>query len=397
MYIEINGLDESGSVGETILFVRVGTGLLNESQIFLRNIDFFNSLIASKNILKGYDSSTLLKYVLSFIEDPSFDVTIFRIFPEAQLKILRSFSILTAKDLYSIRGTFVKLFDSKGNLAKVDRKMVKEISEATNKLKRFRKPEYWLDSFVKSYGMMLATLKLADMLKTKPGFTSYFWVIQADGGYPFVFWWRDVIGKKKHFKKGTFVISGVSNGDRYYPVISTAGIIAASLLRNIDKLHGFPVYPLKYNDDFDVAHFYESHSKAIEIPTFQHRVLFIGKIPENLRACIPYLIHKRDRHKTYEPFHVGTSMKWFFKKYSPGKPENTIIVYGGELSQKDKENIDFCREKKYPVFHISEFKKDFQKLLNELNTEIQYFPENKKQRLSTRLKNIEQDCMSKLD
>lgn len=396
MYVEINGLDESGTVGEPILFVRLGASMLIEPQIILRNIEYFNALMASKDLLKGYEPSTLFKYVLSFIEDPSFDVTIFRMFPETQLKILRDLSLLTAEDLFGSRRTLVKLFDSKGKMAKIDQDTLSDVSQTINTLKRFRNPNFWLDSYIKSFGMMLITMKLENLSKafSKPGFTSYFLVVQIDGGFPFAFWWRGIMDKIPCFKKGSFIVSGVSNGDEYYPSMSTAGVIAGSLLRNREKLHLFPVHPLEYENAVDLNGFFEGHSKAIERPTFQNRILFVGKIGKNVRTCIPYLMHLRDRHKTYEVFKVGRSISWFFRVYGHGYPENTVIVYGSNLTSRDKESIKFCKENKYPLRHVSEFREEFQEFIKTLSSEIEYAPVQKRKTLSSRLKRIENQCLS---
>jgi len=398
-YIEINGLDESGTVGEPIIFVRLGVSMLTEPQIILRNIEYFNALMASKDLLKGYESSTLFRYILSFIEDPSFDVTIFRMFPETQLKILRDFSLLTAENLFQSRKTLVRLFDSEGKIAKVSQDTVSEVSKVINILKRFRTPKLWLDSFIKSFGMMLITMKLEELSKSfsKPGFTSYFLVVQIDGGFPFAFWWRDLMDEKSPcFKKGSFIVSGVSNGDEYYPSMSTAGAIAGSLMRNFEKLHLFPVHPLEYESTVDLHSFFEGHSKAVEVPTFQNRILFVGRIGKNVRTCIPYLTHLRDRHKTYEAFGVGIPISWFFKVHGPGRPENTVIVHGSSLTSKDKENLKFCKDNRYPIHHVSEFKEDFQELIKKLDSEIEYAPTQKRKTLSSRLKKIEEQCLSEL-
>ena len=52
--VEINGLDESGDIGGSILFVRVGAGLSYEQHIILRNITYFKRMIVNKRLLRGY-------------------------------------------------------------------------------------------------------------------------------------------------------------------------------------------------------------------------------------------------------------------------------------------------------------------------------------------------------
>jgi len=397
-YVEINGIDESGSVGDPIIFVRLGVGLLDELQIILRNIEHFDRLIATKYFLKGYEKPTLFKYVLDFIDDPSFDITIFKMFPETQLEILRELLLLTGNTLFQCRKIFTKMFDPDGNLTKVDQPTASEFSEAVNKFKRFRNPKIWLESFIKSYGMMQITKRLGEISRSlsKPGFTDHFLVIQIDGGFPFAFWWKGLMNKDDScFKKGSFVVSGISNGDNCYPAISTAGTIAESLFRNVEKLHLFPVYPIEYDSTFDLSTFCEDHGKAMEIHTFQNRMLFVGRIYEDVRTCIPYLMYLReDRKKTYEPFSIRTPIKWFFKIHGFGSPENTVVIQGPYLSSQDKENLTFCKDNGYPIYHVSDFKESFEELTSKLDVEIQYAPVQKRKTLSSKLKKIEEGCLS---
>jgi len=398
-YIEINGIDETGSVGEPIIFVRLGISLLNEIQIILRNVEHFDKLMASKAHLKGYETKTLFKYVLDFVDDPSIDITIFRMFPKTQLRLMKALSFLTGQKLFQWRRSFISMFDNKGNLIKADAPTALEISEIVSSFRRFRKPSIWFESFVKSYGMMVVTKRIGQISKSlsKPGFTDHFLVIQIDGGYPFAFWWKDLLAEKNpSFKKGSFVVSGVSSGDCYYPSMSTAGAIALSLFRNIEKLHLFPVYPVEYNEELELDDFCEKHGKAMETHYFQNRMLFIGNIDYSTKVCIPYLAHLRDRKITYEPTSIRMPIEPFFKSYGRGSPENTVIVQGSSLSTKDKQNLKFCSNNGYPISHISDFKDNFDELINKLDEEIQYAPTQKKKSLSSKLKKIEQECISNL-
>jgi len=396
-YIEVNGLDESGSVGEPIIFVRIGVSLLNEVQIFLRNIEHFNMLLPDKHrIRQGYEPKSLLRYVKSFVEDPCFDITMFRMFPETQLKLLTEFSLRTAGDLYRSREAIVKLFDSSGNIVEDYESVAPSISQAINILKRFRSPRVLIDSFIKSYGMMVIAMKLGVLSRSSriEGFTNSFLTVQIAGGYPFAFWWKDLVDKNPLFKKGSFVITGVSNGDEHYPSMSSAGTIAMSLLLNSDKLHLFPIQPLELEGSIDLASFFDGHSRAIEIPTFQKRIIFLGTMNENIRMCIPYLMHLRDRHETYEASSVRIPIEWYFKFRGHGKPENTIVVHSSSLSGQDRNNIKACKKCDYAIHHVSDFKKDFQEFLGKLGSEIDYAPTQKRTSLSASLKKIEEGCLN---
>lgn len=110
--VEINGLDEAGQVGDSIFFVRVAVGLPNEQHIILRNIEYFDSLIATKDRLRGYEPSTLFKYFLAFQNDPTVDVTIFKMFPDVQLKLIKELSMLTAQDMYDVKKLYGKFGQS---------------------------------------------------------------------------------------------------------------------------------------------------------------------------------------------------------------------------------------------------------------------------------------------
>jgi len=394
--VEINGLDEAGQVGDSIFFVRVAVGLPNEPHIILRNIEYFDSIIATKDHLRGYEPSTLFKYFLNFQNDPTVDVTIFKMFPDVQLKLIKELSMLTAQDMYECRKTLTNLFGSDGQLTDIDPQLTSALSQSVDKLTRFRRPKIWLESFVKSYGMMEITKQIPSFSKIMKdtGSIEKFLVIQIDGGFPFACWWKSLITKKGSFKKGKFTVNGVAHGDNNYPVMSAAGTIASALTKNPEKLHFFPIHPIKYNEEFDLRGFCSDHARAIESPIFQARMLFIGKLSGHVRNTLPYLMHLRDRKKTYEAYGLTGSVKWFWKVFGIGYPENTMIIQGENLSIKDKDNLDACEEKAYQIVHISEFEDDFQNLFNKLQSEIKYAPPQKRKILSSKLKKIEEECLS---
>jgi len=61
--VEICGLDESGSVGSDMIFVRVEIPLTNEVDLFVKNLIHFKKLMVSKAELSGYDKKTRLRFV----------------------------------------------------------------------------------------------------------------------------------------------------------------------------------------------------------------------------------------------------------------------------------------------------------------------------------------------
>jgi hypothetical protein len=216
------------------------------------------------------------------------------------------------------------------------------------------------------------------------------------GGYPFAFWWRNLL-EKGFLQKGSFVATGVSNGDEYYPTMSTAGTIATSLMKNSDKLHLFPLKPLEYDSEYDIVDFFKGQQTAFELPTFQKRIIFLGAMNDNLRLCIPYLEHLRDIHYTPEATSIGVPVEWYFKARGYGTPTNTMIIHSSVLSEKDKQNIQFCKSRSYPIHHTSDYKEDFEKLVTKINSEIEYAPTQKRTKLSTSLKRICEDCSKHME
>ena len=115
-FIEINGIDEAGSVGEPIIFCRINVSIKNEIQLFLRNLNHFGTLMPNKMKLRGFDPSNLLKYVTGLIEDPTLRVELYRMPPEVQLKLVYSLAMQTAIELQGNRAELVNIFDNEGNL-----------------------------------------------------------------------------------------------------------------------------------------------------------------------------------------------------------------------------------------------------------------------------------------
>ena len=259
-----------------------------------------------------------------------------------------------------------------------------------------------MESFVKSYGMMIMTKELGINLKQKKknagedGFSEFFSVSQIAGGYPFAFWWKDLMDKG-HFERGSFIINGISNGDVHYPSMSCAGTVANALLKNQDKLHLFSIKPIEYDESINLSDFYLGHSKALEVPIFQKRMIFVGKMDENLRMCIPYLEHLRDIHLTPEATSISVPIEWFFKARGYGKSDNTTIIHSSVLSQQDKHNLEFCKKKSYPVVHVCDYKEDFQKLVTTIKTETSFAPAQKRTKIDSTLTQIEDICLKNME
>ncbi|NLO70252.1 MAG: hypothetical protein GX102_04780 [Porphyromonadaceae bacterium] len=399
-YIEINGIDEAGYIGQPIFFTRVNVGIKNEIQLFLRNLNHFNTLMPNKFKLKSYDPTYLLKYVTELLDDSTIKIEIYRMPPHVQLHLTNFLAVTTATELHQKRMALVNVLDNEGKL-KDKTNSAASLYKTTDFLKRFKNPKIWIESFVKSYGMMMITKELGTNSKyrkkppSETSFSDYFSVSQIAGGYPFAFWWRSLMDKG-HFEKGAFIVNGIANGDEYYPSMSCAGTISSTLLKNQDKLHLFPIKTIEYQEAFDLSEFYAGHSRALETPIFQKRIIFIGQMDENLRMCIPYLNHLRDIHYTPEATSIQVPIEWFFKARGYGNPDNTTIIHSSSLSQQDKTNLDFCKKKTYPISHVCDYKEDFIKLLTEIEQESEYAPLTKRNKIAGTLKQIENLCLKNM-
>lgn len=398
-YVEIIGMDESGQVGEPIIFTRVGMSPSSGYQMFLRNIDYFGMLMPSKYKLRqGYTEGYLLNYAKSIIDDPTLKVEVYKMLFETQLQLITELSLRTAQNLFQDRGLIAGLFDERSDIRKDYKEHLDEAFSALSALKKFQSPRMWLDSFVKSYGMMLITNRMAEKYKTfkKEGFNDYFWGIQIAGGFPFAFWWHDVLDKETVFQKGTCAIVGVSNGDEYYPLMSTAGAVSTALMKNQEKLHLYNIQPLEIDDNIDLSVFFAGHSKALTVPTFHKRIMFFGSINEDVRMCIPYLMHEKNNHEFFEATRIGVPIKWYLSTHGYGNQDNTFVVHGDSLSPRDKENITFCKSRGYDIRHVSDFKGDFAELFGNLAKEIEFAPTQRRTKLLASLKKIENGCSSEM-
>ncbi len=400
-FIEINGIDESGSIGEPIIFCRITVSIKNEVQLFLRNLNHFGTLMPNKMKLRGFDPSYLLKYVTGIIDDPTLKIELYQMQPDVQLKLVNCLAMETASELQMNRTELVNIFDPQGNLKNTS-SPASVVYKTTDILKRFKNPKIWVESFVKSYGMMCMTKELGISLKQKQknvgedGFSDYFSVQQIAGGYPFAFWWKELM-EGGHFEKGSFIVNGISNGDEHYPSMSCAGTVANALLKNQDKLHLFPIKPIELDNTVDLNNFYSGHSRALETPIFQKRMIFVGKMDENLRMCIPYLEHLRDLHYTPEATSIIVPIDWFFKARGYGNPDNTTIIHSSMLSSQDKINLEFCKKKAYPVVHVCNYKEDFQKLVSSIQSEASFAPTQRRSKLSSALSQIEEICLKNME
>lgn len=408
--VEINGLDEGGKVGEPIWLVRVGIRIDSEIQILLRNLEHFDKLIVSKSDVFGREEKNLMKYVRDAIDDPSLSVSIFRMRVQAQIRVLREYLGFLCGDMFKARKILIdglKSARAGQTVPEQDNNQNEEVApespmwQVVQTLQRFESHPFLCESLVKSYGMMNLTARLdrmSDLYRTTlgPG-AKHMLVVQIDGGYPFAFWWHKLIGSPhlSNIKKRNVHISGVSQGDGYYPTLSVAGTIAHVLHRYSHRTSFLPTNELAYDNRFPVdEEFYTGHTTALNRPTFDNRIVFVGTVDPDLMSCVPYCLHRVDRRKTYEPFHVEITAESFFKRFGFGKPENTLVIFGKISSTQHKKDAWFCKSKGFKSIHLADLRDNFESLCTDVESEIDLLHKEKRAKLAGKFEQIKKRCLS---
>jgi len=227
-------------------------------------------------------------------------------------------------------------------------------------------------------------------------------IVQIDGGFPFAFWWKDLLeNTESGLVKGKCLISGITNGDKYYPTMATAGTISNILRLHPEMHHLFPIKELdiqrvKYADE-GLYRFYKQHSYSLSKPIYQNRILIIGKIIDQIACCIPYLFHIQERRtKTFETFSISGSIENFLRDFGHGTKEDTNIVVGRLVSSLDKQNLQYCREREYQIKHLSDFQTAFNDLVSRLHSEIELAPSSKSYDLERKLSTLNSVCQREL-
>jgi len=408
--VEINGIDEGGKVGDNIYFVNVGIRIDAEIQLLLRNLDYFGKLFIKKEDLFGQAEKSLQKYLRDSFDDPCIRLSFFRMRVATQMQILKLYLEQLGAELFSARRTLIEEIkkwqndpDVAEDVTATEGTSKVKIWQVVEKLKRFDQYPFMYESVIKSYGMMNITAKLdnvSDLYRTSVGSgCRYMLVVQIDGGYPFAFWWQKLLASPNltNIKKGSAHISGVSQGDAFYPSISTAGALAYIINTYPQRAFFLPIDELTYDDKFPLDdEFYFRHTTSLTRPTFDNRAVFVGSIDPDLKSCLPYCLHRADRRKTYEPFHIEISAKSFFGEYGYGKPENTLIILGKLVSHQNKEDARFCKEEGYTCTYVADLKPHFDSLCTDVNDEIDLLPKEKKAKLSGHFETIKKKCISEL-
>lgn len=398
--VEINGLDEAGKVGEEILFTRVAVERDFELHLLLHNLSSFNKLIPNKNDVKGYDGRSLLKYAKDVIESEIFKTSIYKMRYRTQVLLLRLLYSFLSEDLFSSRGDILDLFSKK------DWGVIQVV---LNSLNRFKRKWILAESFVKAFGMKKMVEDMGKSCLERYGSVENLSSdlgpkikVQIDGGFPFAFWWKDLLENvESGLVKGKCLITGITNGDRYYPTVATAGTISNILKLHPEMHHLFPIKELDAQmvkaGDEDFRRFYERHSFSLSRPIYQNRILIIGKIANQLACCIPYLAHiQENRTKTFETFCISGILENFLRDFGHGTKEDTDIVVGKLASSLDKQNLEYSKEKGYPIKYLSDFQAPFDDLVSKLHSEIELTPSDKRYGIERKLSNFNSVCQQEL-
>lgn len=398
--VDINGLDEAGKIGEDIIFTRISVERDFELHLLLNNLSCFNKLIPNKNDVRGYDEKSLIRYAKDIIESGIFKTSIYKMRCRAQVLLLRILYAFLSEDLFRLRGDVLDLFDKK------DWGVIQTV---LNSLNRFKRKWIFAESFVKAFGMKKIVEDIGKFYLERYGSVENLSsdsgpriIVQIDGGFPFAFWWKDLLeNAESGLVKGKCLISGITNGDSYYPTMATAGTISNILHLHQEMHYLFPIKELDtqgvISTDENLYPFYRNHSYSLSRPIYQNRILMIGKILDQIACCVPYLFHiQAERTKTFETFCISGDIENFLRDFGHGTKEDTNIVVGKLTSLLDRQNLKYCREKEYPIKHLSDFQTTFNDLSSNLHSEIELAPSSKRHSLETKLSDLDSVCKREL-
>lgn len=393
--IEINGFDESGNIGENLIFVRAGLSSEDILRPYVYNLLHFNSLVLTKSGLKGQSSKSKKEYVRKILDDPAIDVNFYSFPVENQLYALRRFTASEFNALYSCRGMLIE--------GLLDQEMLYEkASKVSTHLDRFRKPDKYIELFVKSYGHkmviedLLNTSKLLNHVKN-----GYKVISLVDGGYPFVFWAYPFL-KQATFDGRPFSIRktpvfGISNGDKYFPVINVAGNLAsiANSLGSATYPHNIKKLPkIEKEDLIDLL---EKYRKDYGWKKSFQKIFFVGFIPMELQYTIPFILY-RNSGIFFEAFRVKYSFKGFKKEF--GIRENDIIIQGEVQKQSGYEELlEEGKNIGLEISSASNYFDDFKEFLKEVSEEarLSTLETSQYEKIRKRIGDIENEVQKQIE
>jgi len=367
--IELNGFDETGTVGRNLRFVRVGLNVANELRPFVYNLLHFGTITVTKNFLRGQSDERKISYVRMILNDPAIQATLYTFTSDHQVDVLRQFSMLEEMQLFKRRQPIV-LALQQGD----ERAALENIAEY---LKRYERSPFWLESFIKSYGfrMVIGDLIRSSKVLRNPKFINYRVISYVDGGFPFVFWWQQFLSlspEDSRFSINATPVFGITKGDEYYPVTSMAGNIAYITSNVPGMIYPHNIIELPRMSKDDLNSFYDEYSRRVSRPTFLKRVLFVGDIPGTFQYTIPYILHRQSGYREiYEPFRLepGRELRTFFRTFGY-YPQNDLIMVGRTQSSDDRRIISECdRDSQLKTTDARSLVSEYRELASEIERE----------------------------
>lgn len=367
--IELNGFDETGTVGRNLRFVRVALNAQNELRPFVYSLLHFGTITTSKGFLNGQSDFRKAQYVRMILNDPAIQVSQYTFSTDHQIDVLRQFAMLEELELFRRRHSLV-LALQQGD----ERPALQDITEF---LRRYERSPYWLESFVKSYGFREVVEDLIHSSKVlrNPKFTDYRVISYVDGGFPFVFWWQQFLAlapDSSRFSAARTPVFGITKGDEYYPTTSMAGNVAYITNTVPGMIYPHNIVELPRMGRSELNEFYEEYARRVSTPTFLKRVLFIGSIPWVLQYAIPFILHhKSGYNEIYEPFRLepGRTLQSFYRTFGR-YPQNDILIEGKLQTQRDQELHDECEtESELRRKNAQDFVSDYRDLASRIEQE----------------------------
>ncbi|MBN2335958.1 hypothetical protein JXL21_10410 [Candidatus Bathyarchaeota archaeon] len=392
----IHGIDEAGKIGDEIYFSEVSVPIYNENYLMIRNLEVFNKIILNKYDIKGFDAGNLFKFARDACDDPIIEVRLFLIGHQMQNKILSFMFRDLSKRLFSSRGELIQFFNDNN---------MRYIQRTLNVLNAFKRKNIYAESFIKSLAIKKIVEKMGniyigrygiDVLNGDDSPRSY---VQVDGGYPFSFWWYDLLTHENNgLNMGKCTIIGLTNADNHYPVVSLAGTLAGILEKFPDKRYYYPVTPLEFTlEHHEMAIHSQEHHKSLSRPVYQNRLLILGNLDPTTRSLLPYVSHLNEaRSKTFEAFNINTGIENFMKDFGYGDSTNTQIIKGNLTTTQERESISFCEDRGYEIKECIDLADAFESMFTALSDEIDIGSTRRRAELQAKLTRIKSACETDL-
>lgn len=390
----LHGLDEAGKIGDKLVFVSSVIHEDNEISLMLKNLNYFNKLILNKRDVNGFEQKQLIKYISDMIDDDSITIKIHYMENQIQNILLGNLFKILSNKLYKMRGNLVRYFEDKD---------VAHVEYAVKELTAFKRRAIYAESYVKSYAFFDIVKKIGKSYlrryETSEKLLSDGPIIdiQIDGGFPFSYWLFDLLDDSESgFVRTKSYISGITNGDSSFPIISLSGTIAQIFNKYPEKLPLFSATEVDFPNwtDMQFTENFNKHYSSLANRRFRNRLLLVGDFDDELKRLIPYALYlESGRTQACETYSIKYDLRSFIHEYSYGHPDNTKIVIGNCTTREDRENAQYCKELQYQNLDISDLKEPFSKMFDSLESEINILPMEKRTKLSSNLVRIKTPCL----